>query len=323
MSDFKDILDTRAHKETLGVLREMSRSKTVVLPSQMDVTVKNPQTEVEVSNFGDILRSLALLGKGIENIVEVVKAQKLEIPDKEIQEVKGYVETNVATGEIEKQLSMVIDAVQALHKEIKKLPAKTELPKISFPKIDIPTPPKIVSVDNLGAITKGLAEIKKTIGGLKFPEQQESEKLDLEPLLNAVDSVREAVRGIVIPIPPGTTASFKNINGENASVIIGSDGSIPTRPGTTTATPTITRVNDTASSTQLLASNTSRKMASFFNDSTATLYIKLGTTATTTDFWLFLRPFEYAELPAPVFTGRIDGIWSSDASGGVQVTEWS
>jgi len=87
------------------------------------------------------------------------------------------------------------------------------------------------------------------------------------------------------------------------------------------ATAVVTSVSASASSVQLLAANTSRKMASVANDSaTATLYVKLGTTASASDYTVKMVPGAYFELPKPVYTGRIDGIWTA-ASGAARVTE--
>jgi len=87
------------------------------------------------------------------------------------------------------------------------------------------------------------------------------------------------------------------------------------------ATATTSSVNDTASSAQLLASTSTRLGATFFNDSTSILYLKLGTTASTTDYTVQIPAGGYYELPYPIYTGRIDGIWSADASGAVRITE--
>lgn len=87
------------------------------------------------------------------------------------------------------------------------------------------------------------------------------------------------------------------------------------------STGTVTSVSDTASSTTLLASNAARLGATFFNDSTATLYLKYGATASTSSFTARLDPGGYHELPHPAYTGIVDGIWSADASGAVRVTE--
>lgn len=85
------------------------------------------------------------------------------------------------------------------------------------------------------------------------------------------------------------------------------------------ATGTLTNVSGSASSVTLLASNAARRKAIIVNDSSATLYIKFGTTASTTSYSVPpLGPYEAWE--ETVYTGRIDGIWSS-ATGTARVTE--
>lgn len=70
-----------------------------------------------------------------------------------------------------------------------------------------------------------------------------------------------------------------------------------------------------------LASNTSRKGASFFNDSTNYVYVKMGATASTTSFQVRLDPYAYLEVPFN-YKGQIDLI-SSGASGSVRVGEYT
>jgi len=88
----------------------------------------------------------------------------------------------------------------------------------------------------------------------------------------------------------------------------------------TAATATLSNVNDTNVSTTLLSSNTSRKGATIHNDSTAILYVKFGTTASATSYTVKLVADAYYEVPFG-YTGRIDGIWASDASGAARITE--
>lgn len=91
------------------------------------------------------------------------------------------------------------------------------------------------------------------------------------------------------------------------------------------ATGTITSVNDVAVDATVLASNANRKGATFFNDSTATLYLAMANvTASTTVYSVQIPAGGFYELPVcqgGVYTGIIKGIWSSDASGAVRVTE--
>lgn len=81
---------------------------------------------------------------------------------------------------------------------------------------------------------------------------------------------------------------------------------------------TLSSVSDTASSTILLTSSTSRKGFRIYNDSTATLYVKYGSTASTTSYTIKLFP--EGMLFEDGYNGRVDGIWSADASGAARIT---
>lgn len=116
------------------------------------------------------------------------------------------------------------------------------------------------------------------------------------------------------------------IRTENLVWDVGSLAWVPmTQPGaaavaTSAAT---TQVADNAASVTLLASNSSRLGAIIVNDSSATLYVKYGTTATTTDYTAPLVQGGYHEVPFG-YTGRIDGIWASDpGDGAARITELS
>lgn len=90
-----------------------------------------------------------------------------------------------------------------------------------------------------------------------------------------------------------------------------------------------TNIKSTASSTasisaatidtQLLATNANRLGATVINDSTATLYLMLGTTSSTASFTVKMYQDDYYEVPYS-FTGAIKGIWNV-ASGAARVTE--
>lgn len=89
-------------------------------------------------------------------------------------------------------------------------------------------------------------------------------------------------------------------------------------------TATLSNVAGSATSVTLLAANNNRVGATITNDSSVVLYIKFGTTASTTSYTVVLAgaasaPFSYYEVPAG-YAGRIDGIWAS-ATGNARVTE--
>lgn len=90
------------------------------------------------------------------------------------------------------------------------------------------------------------------------------------------------------------------------------------------ATSTASNVAGSATSVTVLSANASRIGGSISNDSSAVLYLKFGTTASTTSYKVTLAgaasaPFSYYEIPAG-YTGRIDGIWAS-ATGNARVAE--
>lgn len=89
------------------------------------------------------------------------------------------------------------------------------------------------------------------------------------------------------------------------------------------ATSSVTSVASSATSVTLLASNTARKGATVFNDSTAILYLKFGATASATSYTVQIAAGGYYEFPGPtVYSGVVDGIWSA-ANGNARLTELS
>lgn len=89
----------------------------------------------------------------------------------------------------------------------------------------------------------------------------------------------------------------------------------------TAAAATLANVNDSASSVTLQASNAARKGWTCFNDSDQALLVKFGATASATSFTVKIAAGGYYEMPRPIYTGVIDGIWAADSTGAARVTE--
>lgn len=86
------------------------------------------------------------------------------------------------------------------------------------------------------------------------------------------------------------------------------------------ATATRTNVASSASSVAILAANTAREGATVFNDSSAILYLELGSaTASTSNYTVQIAAGGYYEVPYG-WTGALTGIWSA-ANGAARVTE--
>jgi len=88
----------------------------------------------------------------------------------------------------------------------------------------------------------------------------------------------------------------------------------------TGATGTLSNVAASATSVTVLAANTARLKAVFYNDSTVNLYLKFGTTASATSFSYLLNAG--MTLEETHYNGIITGIWAS-ATGNARVTEVS
>jgi hypothetical protein len=126
----------------------------------------------------------------------------------------------------------------------------------------------------------------------------------------------------------GAAASGSAISG-NPVLIAGSDGTDARNILTDAtgrivvksicSTPAQTTVAASASSVSILASNTSRIGATIFNDSTVTMYLIMGTPASTTSYSVQINPNGYFELPYG-YTGAVAGIWGS-ATGNARITE--
>ena len=84
---------------------------------------------------------------------------------------------------------------------------------------------------------------------------------------------------------------------------------------------TLANVASSASSVTVFSANGAAKGRTVWNDSTAILYLKFGTTASSTSYTVQLAAGAYYEFPQPVFAGRVDGIWAS-ANGNARTTEW-
>jgi hypothetical protein len=135
------------------------------------------------------------------------------------------------------------------------------------------------------------------------------------------------VSGTVTATPPANASTnITQFGGNAVATGTGASGTgVPRVTVSSDSTPqsstaTLTDVASSASSVQILASTAGRRMAIFFNDSTQILYLKFGTTASTSSYTAQIGPKGYYELPLPVYTGRIDGIWTS-ANGNLRVTE--
>lgn len=89
---------------------------------------------------------------------------------------------------------------------------------------------------------------------------------------------------------------------------------------------TVTSVDDTASSTQLIAANPDRTGLLIANASSAILYVLLGEgTASTTNYSWSLAAnggqMDLGNYSGRAFKGAVQGIWASNSTGAAKITE--
>lgn len=92
----------------------------------------------------------------------------------------------------------------------------------------------------------------------------------------------------------------------------------------TASTGTQSNVAQNVASVQALALNTSRKGASFFNDTGANAFLSYSGAASATNFKVELAAGAYYEMePQAVYTGIVTVLWDAAGAGALRVTELS
>lgn len=86
-------------------------------------------------------------------------------------------------------------------------------------------------------------------------------------------------------------------------------------------TGTTANVASSATNVTLFAAAGNPQGRAIWNDSSATLYVKFGATASATSYTVQIPAGGFFEFPTPVYSGVVDGIWAS-ANGNARVTSW-
>lgn len=147
---------------------------------------------------------------------------------------------------------------------------------------------------------------------------------ELQDVESDVEAVNTTLGGTLTVDATGQGDVPITLDGEEVTVNLGStDNAVLDDISANTLvrgdTSTVTSVNDSATSVQLLAANSARVEATITNDSDEDLYVKLGTTASTTSYTVKLGQDE--SYITDKYTGRIDGIWASNSTGAARITE--
>jgi hypothetical protein len=169
-----------------------------------------------------------------------------------------------------------------------------------------------ITVDGTVAATQsGTWNINNISGTVSLPTGAATEST-LSTLNGKVTACNTGAVTISSALPAGTN----NIGDVDIA-------SLPAVVDATYSSSSVTSVSAAATSTSILATNSSRRMAIMVNDADKNAYVKLGTTASTSSFSYKLTPGQTLELPTPVYTGAIDAIWDTSPTGSMRITEIS
>lgn len=145
-----------------------------------------------------------------------------------------------------------------------------------------------------------------------------STPIRIDPTGTTTQPVSGTITAITNALPAGTNVIGHVIVDSGSTTVV--TGTVTTKEQSSTSA--VTSVASSGTTISLLVANTNRRDATFYNDSTQILYLKLGATASTTSYTVQMAAGSYYEVPQPCYTGAIDGIWAS-ANGSVRITEIS
>lgn len=124
---------------------------------------------------------------------------------------------------------------------------------------------------------------------------------------------------IVRPIFSGSNPGVLTVQLASGSISLGNISGSFTQPQP--ASGSFMAVARTSSTVVIASGNLSRMGLTVYNDSNGQLYLKLGSGATTSAFTVKLVANAYYEVPFPVYTGVVTGVWATAGSGNAMVTE--
>ncbi len=101
---------------------------------------------------------------------------------------------------------------------------------------------------------------------------------------------------------------------------VGAENGLVISPGRI-STASLANVAASATNVTLKAANTGRRGLLVFNDADKVLDVKYGATASSSSFTVQIAAGGYWEMPQPVYTGIVDGIWAAGPTGSARITE--
>lgn len=281
-----------------------------------DVVKKHLRDELKI--LGSKLEKSILTMRSSENVV-ATDLIKLEQMKEMVETLMKMYDSFAKNMELKPVINVTTPDVNI--PEIK-LPT-INVPEIRIPDFKIPTPEVTVNNEfDVQALLRALEPLNLLSNKATSPlsVRLSDGKKFIEALTKAAGEISDSAERMGVVFAGGGLSDVTVKN--TASNPVPVTGSL-SLSASSISTASLSNVGDSATSVSLLASNTSRKGFIIFNDSSAILYIKLGTTASTSSFTYKLNAYGTVNETNFPYTGAIDGIWASDAGGNARITELS
>lgn len=296
------------------IAKQSARSRTSTQPvkvvnSELAKSEDIHELAACIKSLGEVLKPEGIDWQPVETALNGLSTQLSELPRVFPDAPEPVEEVTVKNlPDIEPTLRQITEAVRNL-----KLSPVFD-PKITVKPADVKVTEKEV---DLKPVVQAVQALKPVLESLRTVTEQ---KDDLQ-LLEAIQGTTKAINSLQFPVPNYVLPYAQD--GKATQVTLTSSGAVPvdiqdatiTTVDDTVATSTDVSLASSASSAQLIAANTSRKGLLLNNTDANPVYIYYGTTASLTKFTVRIPSNSYWEMPQPVYTGRIDAIWSADGSG--------
>lgn len=270
--------------------------------------------------------------KKIEEILKVVADDEDDIDESE----------NVVKA-IDNGINKIIDVFdefqgdlpEALHRILDT--KKINLPKVidvkvinskDFKEDEKEEPVEIKRTAWIDEITKSLKDLRQTLDEIKRKEiklptkAKDAISVRLSDGEEFYKAIAEVYQTAMAPGGGGNVPKIVVSGGVQAVPIVNPDGTNISMSSTSSSIGTQTAISDTSTPTLFLSSNNSRIGATITNDSSASLFVLLGSgTVSSTNYTVRMTQYSYYELPFN-YKGEIYGVWSSDPNdGAARITE--
>ena len=325
-----DLADSR-HRELLASGLKVSStvlSSTEALIRYLEghttkTEVVNQLNSISTPDVKFVVQALNILDNTLKNQETTDLTEITQVMQAILNEAKQIPKSNIEIPEHEdidysKQFDGLTKAIQAVEKVVKAQKLIAEAPIVNVPETTVN-----VDAPNLKPLQDSIKAVVEAVTSIVIPEYK-TDNTGVEKLLKTANVTLTKLLLKPVGGGGGGGSSWPAIgtNGQAQPLNLDASGNLKTvGSSVTVSSEATTSLSNSITNATALVANSSRLMATFFNDDTASIvYLKCGITASATSYKIRIAPGGYYELPSPVYRGIIDVIATS-ATGSLRITE--